>query len=132
VAVIVNRRAVSAGPRPAHPCRRQAFLLPRLGQEFVQCRDDLLTFMGQRFDKIAELLDGDGDYFERMQDDRRSAYLESRIEIRMTHFAYRRLSHQWNDNPAAVIVELGRLHNDNEGDGVFVPPGIPVHVELRH
>jgi hypothetical protein len=39
--------------------RRFVPLLPRLGQEFIQCPDDLLTFVAQRFYKIAELVNRD-------------------------------------------------------------------------
>ena len=41
-------------------------LLPRAGQKFVQCRKDLLTFVARRLHKIANLVDRDGDYLERM------------------------------------------------------------------
>jgi len=50
----------------------------------------------------------------------------------MAYFADRRLSHQWNDNPSAVIVELGRLHHNDEGDCLFMLSRIPVHIELGH
>jgi hypothetical protein len=59
-------------------------LLPRSGYEFIQCSNDLLAFLAKRSHNIAELLDWDGDYFERMQDYRRTLYFECRVETRMT------------------------------------------------
>jgi len=50
-----------------------------LGQELIQSRGDLPSFAAQAFDKIAKLLDWNGDYFERMQDYRGPAYPEGRI-----------------------------------------------------
>jgi hypothetical protein len=50
----------------------------------------------------------------------------------MAQSADRRLSHQWNNNSAAVIVKLRGLHDHNEWDGIPMPSGIPMHVELGH
>jgi hypothetical protein len=59
-------------------------LLPCSDEQFVQCRNDLPAFLAERSYKITELLDWDGDYLERMQNDRRSPYFERRVERCMT------------------------------------------------
>ena len=83
-----------------------ARLLPRSRQELIQCRNDLLTFIAQRFYKIAELIHWYRDYLERMQHDRRSPYFESGVEAGVTYLSNRRFSHQWNDDSASVFVKL--------------------------
>jgi hypothetical protein len=107
-------------------------LLPCSGQEFIQRRDDLPTFVAQRLYKIAELVNRYGDYLERMQDYGRSPDLEGRIEARMTDSTNRGLSHQGNNDSAAIVIKLRGLYDNNERDCILMLSGIPVYIELRH
>ncbi len=78
------------------------------------------------------MLQGDGDDLERVKNDRRSTDLERGIEMPELGLAERTGSNERYDNPASVVIELGRLHDNNERNCFFMSAWIPVDVELRH
>jgi hypothetical protein len=107
-------------------------LFPGLREQFVQRRNYFLTLTTQRVNQFSALVRGNGHYFKRMQDHRRAANLESRIEPGVVDLSDCGLSNQGYNYSATVLIELRRLDDNDERNVLSMFAGIPMYIELRH
>ena len=110
-------------------CER--WLVPA-SQQLIKGSDDFITLFLQRSNQLSEILFGDRNDFERMQDNPLAFDSESWIEPGVGNLSERRFIGQRHDDPATVIVIEGRLHNYDERDAVAVSSRIAMDVELSH
>ena len=97
-------------------------LLPGATQQFVESGNDLLALGAKRSYNRTKLLQCDGDDLERVKNDRRATDLERGIEMPELGLADRTGSNERHDHPASVVIELGRLHDNNERYCFFMSP----------
>jgi hypothetical protein len=101
-------------------------------QQLIKGSDDFITLFLQRSNQLSEILLGDRNDFERMQDNPLAFDSESWIEAGIGNLSKRRFIDQRHYDPATVIVIQGRLHNYDVRDTVAVSSGIAMNVELSH
>ena len=107
-------------------------LLPGATHQFIESSNDLLAVCAQRSDNRTKMLQGDGDDLERVKNNRRSADLEGGIEMPELSLAEGTGSNERHYNSTSVVIELGRLNDNNKRNCFFMSTWIPVDVELRH
>ncbi|HEY3745254.1 MAG TPA: hypothetical protein VGL17_03380, partial [Gemmatimonadaceae bacterium] len=99
-------------------------------QQLIKGGDDFITLFLQRSNQLSEILLGDRNDFERMQDNPLAFDSESWIEPWVGNLSERRFIGQRHHEPATVIVIESRLHNYDERDAVAVSSRIAMDVEL--
>jgi hypothetical protein len=57
---------------------------------------------------------------------------EGRVQRFQCATIYRIGPHEWHHEATTITIELGRLDDDDEGDGLALPARVPMDVELWH
>jgi hypothetical protein len=100
--------------------------------QFIERVDDLLAFSGKRLYERPQVVCGNRDRFERMQDHRSFLDNERWVEARKADCIQVRFPYQGYDDAPSVVIEDGRLHDYDVRDGVAVLAAVAMNVELRH
>ena len=109
-----------------------SFDLATVSQELIQRGDDRIAFRLQRFDKFPEILVGNRDDFEWMQNDGLSFDPKGWIETRIRHLAQRGFIHQRHHDAASVVVVQTGLNYNDKRNRIPMPARVAVNVELGH
>ena len=100
--------------------------------QLVQRIDDLLALLRKGMHNFPQLVRGDRNKLQWMQDHWRAFDGERRIEARQRNLIEVRSFHQGNDDAALVPIENGRLHNHHVRNRIAICATIAMDVELSH
>jgi hypothetical protein len=96
-------------------------LLLGVTQQFVEAGNDLQAFGARRSANRTQWLQCHGDDLERVKDNRCATDLERGIEMPELGLADGTGPHERHYNPASVVIERSRLHDNSAWNGYRIP-----------